>query len=102
VALLPVRSRVLTGYNFSGTTAQRKTSAGLLQNAIWAMEDEINNPNAGDNAFFDLAMAHGGEANYTAGDNGVYVLKNTQGTTKAHDMLFYCTGAILALVVEQA
>jgi hypothetical protein len=32
-------------------------------------------------------MANGGEANYTAGDNGVYVLNNTQGTTEAQDML---------------
>jgi hypothetical protein len=30
---------LLIGYNFSGATAQRKTSAGLLQNAIWALED---------------------------------------------------------------
>lgn len=87
---------LLAGYNFSGTTAQRKTSAGLLQNAIWALEDENPDPAPLGNAFFDLALLHGGEANYTSGQYGVYVLNNTQGTTKAQDMLFYSTGGIPA------
>jgi len=81
---------ILSGYDYSGIG--RTVSAGLLQNAIWALEDEIADPSQGANIFFDLAMAHGGQDNYTSGQFGVWVLNNTVGTTKKQDMLFYSAG----------
>jgi len=84
----------LSGYNWSGS--DRLTSAGLLQNAIWALEDEIADPSG--NIFFTAALNHFGssaaaQANYTSGEYGVWVLNNTVGTTKKQDMLYYSTGA---------
>jgi hypothetical protein len=40
----------------------RSTSAGLLQNAIWALEQELDAPSAGDNAFWDLVVGEFGVA----------------------------------------
>lgn len=78
---------ILSGYDYSGSG--RTSSAGLLQHAIWALEDELTDPSPGSNIFFDLAMTHGGQDNYTSGLFGVWVLNNTAGTTKKQDMLFY-------------
>ncbi|GAB4233276.1 MAG: hypothetical protein Kow00109_05980 [Acidobacteriota bacterium] len=52
-----------------------------LQNAIWALEEEIGTPDAGDGLFYDLyqaALGHGGTADY----DGTYVrVINIQWTT---------------------
>lgn len=95
-ATLGVPQGVLGSYAFSGTQAQRKVSAGLLQNAIWALEDEITDPTT--NIFFNAAVAQFGsssnaQANATTGQFGVWVLNNTLGGVKKQDMLFYAGGA---------
>ncbi len=65
------------------TAADRKMMAGFLQNAIWALEDEISDPAAGSNPFFDAAaLQFGGyaeaQANAASGQFGVWVLNNTK------------------------
>lgn len=45
----------LAGYNYT-PGAGRSASAGLLQNAIWALEQELSAPIAGSNAFWDLVV----------------------------------------------
>ncbi|MCF7973324.1 MAG: hypothetical protein K9N55_05885 [Phycisphaerae bacterium] len=49
-------NETLTGYDFTpATAADRKADAGLLQNAIWALEDEITLSEPDDNEFYALA-----------------------------------------------
>ena len=80
------------------TAADRKTMAGFLQNAIWALEDEISDPAAGSNPFFDAAaLEFGGyaaaQANAASGQYGVWVLNNTKvdhgSVLKKQDMIYY-------------
>ena len=53
-------SETLTGYDFTpATAADRKADAGLLQNAIWALEDEITMSELGTNEFYTLANGSG-------------------------------------------
>lgn len=90
----------LTGY-FSGT---RSVEAGLLQQAIWALEGETAAPGAGTNAYYDLALLNGGTTTAGQGYLGVYVLNNFKtstarnnfvssgafsDSTKAQDFLYY-------------
>ncbi len=80
------------------TAADRKIMAGFLQNAIWALEDEISDPAAGSNPFFEAAaLEFGGyaaaQANAAAGQYGVWVLNNTKfqndSVVKKQDMIYY-------------
>ena len=80
------------------TAADRKTMAGFLQNAIWALEDEISDPAVGSNPFFDAAAVEFGgyaeaQANAASGQYGVWVLNNTKGqndsVVKKQDMIYY-------------
>jgi hypothetical protein len=81
----------LAGYNFVQGDSGRDTQAGLLQAAIWALEDEIG-AQVG-NPYYDAAMLNGGKANAPAGHLGVYALNIT--TTQSgqavnrQDMLYY-------------
>lgn len=77
------------GDYFSLGAPARSVEAGLLQNAIWSLEDEQANPVSGTNPYYDAALLHGGEADAAVGENGVYVLNNMKGTTKAQDFLYY-------------
>lgn len=45
--------------------ADRIVNAGLLQQAIWGLEDEIAAP--GGNLYYTWALAHGGKTNYDGG-----------------------------------
>jgi hypothetical protein len=45
----------LTGYSYD-PGPDRQNSAGLLQNAIWALEQELDAPSKGDNTFWDLVV----------------------------------------------
>lgn len=69
-------------YSYSGT-ASRKTSAGLLQQAIWMLENEID-VNTG-NVYYNAALAKfansGGAANGYAADWGVAALNLTDPAT---------------------
>jgi hypothetical protein len=59
----------LAGYDYLGTEAERETSASLLQEAFWALEDEIGAP-AG-NMFYQAALDEFGD--YAKWDNeGLY------------------------------
>lgn len=80
------------------TAADRTTMAGFLQNAIWAMEDEISDPAAGSNPFFDAAAVEFGgyaaaQADAASGQYGVWVLNNTKvqhdSVVKKQDMIYY-------------
>jgi hypothetical protein len=80
------------------TAADRTTMAGFLQNAIWAMEDEISDPAAGSNPFFDAAAVEFGgyaaaQADAASGQYGVWVLNNTKVhndfVVKKQDMIYY-------------
>ena len=62
------------GINVPGT---RNDDARLLQNAIWALENELAAPAAGTNKFYDAVIAKfgaGAAADAAEGQNGVYVL----------------------------
>jgi hypothetical protein len=60
---------------FYPASGPRSIQAGLLQAAIWALEDERDL--TGVNLYYDLAMSHGGMADAPyAGYLGVYVLNN--------------------------
>ena len=65
-------------YNYG---ANRTTSAALLQNAIWALEDEIANPTPGTNTYYDLVA--GMYANPEADSHGAYGVKALNLTTLA-------------------
>jgi len=65
-------------YNYG---ANRTTSAALLQNAIWALEDEIANPAPTTNAYYDLVA--GMFANPEADSYGAYGVKALNLTTTA-------------------
>jgi hypothetical protein len=91
-------SGALANY-FTGT---RSVQAGLLQQAIWALEGE-GTAGVG-NVYYNLAMAHGGLTDAAAGYLGVYVLNNYSDparTAVAQDFLYYSVpdgGATLALL----
>lgn len=66
------RQGTLFGYDYN-VAGGRAVSAGLLQDAIWSLEDEYGSL-AGLNAFYDAAIAKfGGEANAKANYTGTYV-----------------------------
>ena len=93
----------LSGYNFSGTTAQRQASANLLQRAIWMLmggQEGLNAGNIGANIFIDAVKTVFGSlagANATAatGEYNVYVLNlwDVNGRA-AQDQLIYTTTVI--------
>lgn len=49
-------ARGTLAYNYSGTAAQRKASAGALQNAFWCLEEELGCPASG-NDYYNLVIA---------------------------------------------
>lgn len=83
----------LSGYNYVKDDPARDTQAGLLQEAIWALEGEISAP--ANNPYYNAAIAPavGGTADAPLGYLGVYALNIT--TTQAgqepyrQDMLYY-------------
>lgn len=86
----------LINYDYSIGTAGRRADAKVLQNAIWALEDELANPAFGVNEYYDLAVIHFGsiaaaEANNASGGMGVWVLNNTEPGTgiRRQDMLYF-------------
>jgi hypothetical protein len=84
---------VLAGFNAIQGSASRDTQAGLLQEAIWALEDESAAPVG--NTFYNAAIAAFGanaKASAPLGANGVYALNITTdlaGTIRNQDMLYY-------------
>ena len=83
-------------YNYG---AGRLLTARKLQLAIWALEDEIADPAAGSNVFFDAAVTAFGTAalaqvNAASGSLGVFVLNmTTSNGTKRQDVLVLNSGA---------
>ena len=75
----------LSGY-FGGT---RLAQAVLLQNAFWALEDDIAAPVG--NPYYDAAMLNGGKTSAPVGAMGVYTLINFD--TADHRDAFIRTGA---------
>lgn len=74
----------LSGYNYT-IGSLREAQAGLLQNALWMLEEEIAGSLA--NPYYSAAVTHFGseaaaKANALSGEFGVYVL-NTYGTKNA-------------------
>lgn len=86
---------VLAGYNYAstiGNPSARDTSAGLLQEAIWALEDEVSAPVG--NIFYNAAVAAFANAKSSApaGTFGVYALNiygNSNLTDRKQDMLYF-------------
>jgi len=80
---------ILTGYDY--TTPGRDVTAGLLQNAIWYLEEEITT--IGSNLFIDLVTSSsvfGSLPDAMADNNGAYpvaVLNLYQGTALKQDQL---------------
>jgi len=82
-------------YNYTQGSGGRDTTAGLLQQAIWALEDEETAPVG--NPYYDAAMSSplGGKAAAPSGYLGVYALNIThpnppQGESAfRQDMLYY-------------
>jgi hypothetical protein len=81
---------VLANYDYV-PGAGREASAGLLQEAIWGLEDEIAAPAA--NPYYILGLANGGKADAEVGANSVYVLNITRttpsGTFQRQDFLIH-------------
>lgn len=77
---------VLPGYNYLGTAAQRRVSAGLLQAAFWMLEGEMTDNLS--NTYLSMAATHFGSLSSAESDNnglfGVRVLNmytaNTDGS----------------------
>lgn len=93
---------VLSGYNY---TVPRSTSAGQLQQAIWALENEIAWITDGSNPFINSVLTEfGTETGAKADANGaynVYVLNITSGNGLRQDQLWYHVpdgGSTLALL----
>lgn len=83
----------LASYAFEGTDAQRKADAGLLQNAIWWLEDEGVAYN-GDNKFMEAVATHFGGQALAKADGAwlynVYALNMTKADgTRAQDQVYY-------------
>ena len=83
----------LGSYDFSNSSGQRKSDAGLLQKAIWSLEGEIATIAHADNKFLDMAYNYfqtQGISDYTAsapdGYLNVYVL-NLAAPGTAQDQL---------------
>jgi hypothetical protein len=91
---------VLVNYDYTPGVG-RETSAGLLQEAIWGLEDEIAAPVA--NPYYILGMANGGKADADVGANSVYVLNNTRvtaaGTFLRQDFLIHVPEGGSTLIV---
>jgi hypothetical protein len=85
----------LTGYNYSGTEAQREASANLLQKTIWALEGESVTWDTAHNAFMAAVENQFGSLDLanddaTYGQYGVYVLNMYTATgSYAQDQLAY-------------
>ena len=58
----------LAGYNYTGTTSERKSSAGQLQNVIWWLEGEAGDPGAG-NTFRGYIITNYGDFLAASADN---------------------------------
>lgn len=100
------------GDYFSAAAPVRGDEALALQNAIWALEDDIAAPVG--NPYYDAALLNGGKADADPGENGVYVLNNFRSAAardafvasgalrdKAQDFLWFRvpdTGATLVLL----
>ncbi|MCC6164586.1 MAG: VPDSG-CTERM sorting domain-containing protein [Acidobacteria bacterium] len=99
----------LTGYNYTGSVADRKNSAGLLQQTLWWLEGETNSGGAS-NVFglavisqFGSAAAAMGGSSTTYGVMAVNLWTgNDPSQSRAQDGLFYRSvpdgGATLALL----
>lgn len=91
---------VLINYDYT-PGAGRLASAGLLQEAIWGLEDEIAAPAA--NPYYILALANGGKADAAVGENSVYVMNNTRviaaGTFLRQDFLIHVPEGGSTLIV---
>ena len=83
------RNQTLTGYSFSGTSAQRTASANLLQNAFWMFENELPMDNS--NTFVQLANSavNGGA---WSGTGEVKVLNLSYNGIGAQDQLALVPG----------
>jgi hypothetical protein len=79
-------SGTLAGYNYT-LGAGRSIEAGLLQNAFWMLEQEIDIDLS--NPYYALALANGGAADAPAGYLGIWVLNtyNDAGAPR-QDMLW--------------
>jgi hypothetical protein len=81
---------ILTGYDYN-SSAGRATSAGLLQNAIWYLEEEITT--IGSNLFIELVTSSSvfgslsGARDDNNGEYPVAVLNLSQGTALKQDQL---------------
>jgi len=81
--------------------AGRVSDAGLLQQAFWALEDEIANPASGTNTYYDAAVTQFGanaEANYDPTTSPVRVMILTDNNNRGHQdqlVLVPAPGAIL-------
>ncbi len=84
----------LDGYHYE-YGLDRVADAGVLQNAFWILEDELDAPNAGENKFYDAAVAHFGEdeafVNYDPEISYVRVmnLKTVKDRITIQDQLVY-------------
>lgn len=79
--------QTLAGYDFDNSDGERLTDAGLLQNAIWALEGELGTPSG--NEFYDAADLSG-----ATGIGDVRVLNlytNSDLTGYAQDVLVKTT-----------
>jgi len=84
-------------YNYSGTAAQRKADANLLQRAIWWLEGESGIGYDGSNPYMAAVVAHFGSAANAKADGGwlygVYALNLWKGSdplqNRAQDSLYY-------------
>lgn len=66
---------VLSGYNYTGTTAQRKASASLLQNTIWALmgQEGMTQFNTASDPFTQMVIAQfGGWSNALIANGSTY------------------------------
>lgn len=85
---------LLAGYDYSNSVS-RKASALALQEAIWYFEHEIllTAVQQAANVYIGLGNAHGGFANSTPGQNGVYALNLSNSTTRdGQDVLYFDDG----------
>ena len=87
---------LLAGYDYT-PGAGRLSTAGQLQNAIWALEGDRAIPAPGTNQFYDLAVAQFGASaasDAPVGENGVFVMNvsttDAQGVvTRKQDFLVH-------------
>lgn len=79
-------NETLTGYDFADAV-DREADAGLLQNAIWALEEEISAPASGVNSFYDMALASGATSIGDVVVLNLYSYDNHHNLVKNQDVL---------------